>query len=33
MTVHDGKLVWSCRLEEPRAFGSFVRAVPADRAS
>jgi hypothetical protein len=28
MTVHDGKLVWSCRLEEPRAFGSFVTAVP-----
>ena len=21
MTVHEGKLVWSCRLEEPRAFG------------
>jgi hypothetical protein len=28
MTVHDGKLVWSCRLEEPRAFGCFVNAVP-----
>jgi hypothetical protein len=28
MTVHDGKLVWSCRLEEPRAFGQFVHAVP-----
>lgn len=28
MTVHDGKLVWSCRLEEPRAFGQFVTAVP-----
>jgi len=28
MTVHDGKLVWSCRLEEPRAFGSFATAVP-----
>ena len=28
MTVHEGKLVWSCRLEEPRAFGEFVRAVP-----
>ncbi len=28
MTVHEGKLVWSCRLEEPRAFGQFVRAVP-----
>lgn len=31
MTVHDGKLVWSCRLEEPRAFGQFVRAVPSRR--
>jgi MoaA/NifB/PqqE/SkfB family radical SAM enzyme len=28
MTVHDGKLVWSCRLEEPRTFGQFVTAVP-----
>jgi hypothetical protein len=28
MTVRDGKLVWSCRLEEPRAYGEFVRAVP-----
>jgi hypothetical protein len=32
MTVHEGKLVWSCRLEEPRAFGQFVRAVPAGKA-
>jgi hypothetical protein len=30
MTVHDGKLVWSCRLEEPRAFGQFVTAVPKE---
>lgn len=28
MTVHEGKLVWSCRLEEPRTFGQFLRAVP-----
>jgi MoaA/NifB/PqqE/SkfB family radical SAM enzyme len=28
MTVHDGKLMWSCRLEEPRTFGCFLRAVP-----
>jgi len=28
MTVHDGKLVWSCRLEEPRTFGTFVQSVP-----
>lgn len=31
MTVHEGKLVWSCRLEEPRAFGAFVNAVPKKR--
>lgn len=29
MTVHEGKLVWSCRLEEPKHFGTFVTAVPA----
>ncbi len=28
MTVHDGKLVWSCRLEEWRQFGQPLRAVP-----
>lgn len=28
MTVHDGRLVWSCRLEEPRKFGRFLSAVP-----
>ncbi|MFW5739726.1 MAG: radical SAM protein [Myxococcota bacterium] len=28
VTVHDGKLVWSCRLEELRKFGQFVRTVP-----
>lgn len=28
MTVHDGKLVWSCRLEEPRTFGQFVTTSP-----
>lgn len=28
MTVHDGKLVWSCRLEELRCFGQWVQAVP-----
>jgi hypothetical protein len=26
--VHDGKLVWSCRLEEPRTFGTFAQSVP-----
>lgn len=32
MTVWNGELVWSCRLEEQMKFGCFVRAVPkADR--
>jgi len=28
ITVHDGKLVWSCRLEEVNQFGDFVQTVP-----
>ncbi|MGE5399648.1 MAG: radical SAM protein [Ignavibacteriales bacterium] len=28
ITVWNGKLVWSCRLEEPKKFGCFVRTVP-----
>jgi hypothetical protein len=28
MTVHDGRLYWSCRLEEVKRYGCFVRAVP-----
>lgn len=28
VTVHDGKLVWSCRLEECLSFGEFVQTVP-----
>jgi organic radical activating enzyme len=28
MTVLDGKLVWSCRLEEPLRYGRFVHMVP-----
>jgi MoaA/NifB/PqqE/SkfB family radical SAM enzyme len=28
VTVHDGKLVWSCRLEELNTFGAFVQTVP-----
>ena len=31
MTVHDGKLVWSCRLEEWREFGQPLRAVPVPK--
>ncbi len=28
ITVHDDKLVWSCRMEELINFGDWVRAVP-----
>lgn len=28
MTVWNGRLAWSCRLEEPQTFGSFVRTIP-----
>jgi organic radical activating enzyme len=28
MTVWDGKLAWSCRLEELKHFGTWVRTVP-----
>jgi len=28
ITVHEGKLVWSCRLEEVNSYGSFVQTVP-----
>ncbi|UCC83781.1 MAG: radical SAM protein [Gemmatimonadota bacterium] len=28
MTVWDGRLAWSCRLEEPMNFGGFVQTVP-----
>jgi len=28
MTVHEGKLYWSCRLEEIKRYGCFVHAVP-----
>jgi hypothetical protein len=27
ITVHDGKLVWSCRLEELNKYGAFVQTV------
>ena len=30
MTVWNGRLVWSCRLEEPLTYGGFVRTVPKD---
>jgi hypothetical protein len=28
ITVHEGELYWSCRLEEIKKFGTFVTAVP-----
>jgi hypothetical protein len=28
MTVHDGQLYWSCRLEEIKSYGCFAHAVP-----
>jgi len=28
MTVWNDRLVWSCRLEEPKRFGDFVQVVP-----
>jgi len=32
MTVHDGELAWSCRLEEKRCYGQWLTAVPKGRA-
>ena len=28
MTVHDGRLVWSCRLEEQLSYNRWAEAVP-----
>lgn len=28
ITVHNDRLVWSCRLEEQKSFGTFLRSVP-----
>jgi pyruvate-formate lyase-activating enzyme len=33
MTVWNGRLAWSCRLEEPLQYGGFVRSVPKKAAS
>jgi hypothetical protein len=33
MTVHDGELVWSCRLEERLQFGQLMRPVPRNGPS
>jgi hypothetical protein len=32
MTLHEGKLVWSCRLEEWREFGQPLTAVKKNGA-
>jgi hypothetical protein len=31
ITVHEDKLVWSCRLEELKMFGTFLRTVPRSK--
>jgi hypothetical protein len=31
VTVHEGRLVWSCRLEELRKYGAFLQTVPKAR--
>ncbi|HEV8538047.1 MAG TPA: hypothetical protein VGR15_03895, partial [Bacteroidota bacterium] len=33
MTLWKGELVWSCRLEELKNFGCWVRTVPKDGAT
>jgi hypothetical protein len=33
ITVHEDKLVWSCRLEELKHFGTFLRTVPKKEKS
>ena len=32
MTVHNGEIVWSCRLEECLHYGQFVHSVPKDQS-
>ncbi len=31
MTLYNGELVWSCRMEELKQFGCWVRTVPCNR--
>jgi len=31
ITIHEGKLVWSCRLEELFKYNTFINIVPKDR--
>ncbi|MGD8782743.1 MAG: radical SAM protein [Ignavibacteria bacterium] len=30
ITVYNNELIWSCRMEEPKKFGTFLRSVPKD---
>jgi len=32
ITVHEGKLVWSCRLDELKQYGTFLRSFPRQAA-
>jgi len=32
ITVHEGELYWSCRLEEIKEFGCFLTAAPKSRS-
>jgi hypothetical protein len=31
ITVYNDELVWSCRMEECKTFGTFIRSVPRSR--
>ncbi len=33
ITVHEGKLVWSCRLEEYREFGTLLTCAPSAKGN
>jgi hypothetical protein len=33
MTLHNGQLVWSCRMEELKQFGCWVRTVPRKKVT
>ena len=33
ITVHEGELVWSCRLEERKKYGGFARGVPQEEST
>jgi hypothetical protein len=33
MTIWNGELVWSCRMEELKQFGTWVRTVPKENGA